>query len=239
MKRNRVIIIILAVVTAIVFAGAFLSASADNIKGEKKINIDVFAPEKGDMAGLGNRAFLVDMSVEFRGFNLTQTGFTAPQLTGPGAHNDTAPFPGTFSPGKDDRFPGLIVLLSGATINAPFSGPGTNLANLFNIVTVTDRQTIGNAGEHGRGIEKGGLCMDCPVTETWATWIVGAPAFGTGNSTLLVAIADDKNRDGIFNDAPNSVPDADGDRDVDKDDLEASGVSSGIVEVEFFINPNS
>ncbi len=238
MTRNKITVCILAVAAAIVFAGAFLGASADSMKGEKKIEIEIFAPEKGDMVGLGNRAFLVDMSVGFRGFNLTQTGFTAPQLTGPGAHNDTAPFPGTFSPGKDDRFPGLIVLLSGTTINAPFSGPGTNLANLFNIVTVTDRRTIGMAGEHGRGIEKGELCMDCPVTELWATWIVGAPAFGTGNSTLLVAIADDKNKDGIFNDAPNSVPDADGDGDVDKDDLEASGVASGIVEVGFFINPN-
>lgn len=80
--------------------------------------------------------------------------------------------------------------------------------------------------------------MDCPVTELWATWIVGASAFGTGNSTLLVAIAEDKNGDGFFNDAPNAVPDADGDGDVDKDDLEASGVASGRVEVEFFINPN-
>jgi len=189
------------------------------------------------MAGLGNRAFLVDMEVEFRGFNLTQTGFTAPQLTGPGAHNNTAPFPGTFSIGKDDRFPGLIVLLSGTTLGA---GQGQNLANLFNIVTVTDRRTMdkGNAGEHGGGIEKGKLCMDCPVTELWATWIVGAPSFGTGNSTLLVAIAEDKNGDGIFNDAPEVVQDADGDGDVDKDDLEASGVASGIVKVRFFINPN-
>ena len=235
MKRNRIIVGIFAVTIAIVLAGAFFSASADSMKGEKKIQIDVFAPEKGDMAGLSNRAFLVDMSVEFRGFNLTQTGFTAPQLTGPGAHNNTAPFPGTFSPGKDDRFPGLIVLLSGTTQGA---GQGQNLANLFNIVTVTDRRTMGRAGEHGEGAKRGRICLDCPVTELWATWIVGAPAFGTGNSTLLAAIAEDKNGDGIFNDAPNAVPDSDVDGDVDEDDLEESGVASGIIEVKFFINPN-
>ncbi len=160
MKKTRIIASIIVVSTVIAFAGTFLSASADSIKGEKKIEIDVFAPEKGDLAGLGNRAFLVDMSVEFRGFNLTQTGFTAPQLTGPGAHNNTAPFPGTFSTGKDDRFPGLIVLLSGTTLGA---GQGQNLANLFNIVTVTDRRTIGMAGEHGEGAERGRICMDCPL----------------------------------------------------------------------------
>src|SRR3990170_9027458 len=92
MKKNRIIVSIFAVGIAIALAGAFFSASADNMKGEKKININVFAPEKGGMAGLNNSAFLVDMEVEFRGFNLTQTGFTAPQLTGPGAHNNAAPF---------------------------------------------------------------------------------------------------------------------------------------------------
>ncbi len=193
------------------------------IEGAKKpVNIEVFAPEDGDNAGLNNTAFIVDMEVEFHGFNLTQTGFTAPQLTGPGVHNNAPPFPGAFGVGKDEHFPGLIVLLSGTVSRPPFNGSGTNLANAFTITTVSNRQV-----HDGK-----------PDTELWATWLIGAPNFGTGNSTLLVAVADDKNGDGIFNDAPNVVPDINNNGIVDKSDLEAFGVASNIVEVNFTINPN-
>jgi hypothetical protein len=67
---------------------------------------------------------------------------------------------------------------------------------------------------------------------------VGAPLFGEGESTSYVAVAPDKDKNGVFDDAPASVPDADGDGDVDKKDLEAFGVASNIEEVPFVINPN-
>jgi hypothetical protein len=103
--------------------------------------------------------------------------------------------------GKDKRFPSLIVLLSGAK-----AGPGKNLAGLFDVVGVTDQSA--------------------DKTQLWATWQAAKPNFGSGASTVTVAIAGDTDGDGVLNDAPDTVPDADGDGDVDKKDLQAIGATS-------------
>ena len=50
---------------------------------------------------------------------------------------------------------------------------------------------------------------------------VGKPNFGTGASTVYVAMAGDTNRDGILDDAPNEVHDANHDGRVDEKDLRA------------------
>jgi hypothetical protein len=113
--------------------------------------------------------------------------------------------------GQDKRFPGLIVLLSGTK-----AGAGKNLAGLFDIVGVTD--------------------SSADKTQLWATWQVGKPNFGSGPSTVYVAMAGDTNHDGVLNDAPNEVPDSDHDGDVDEKDLQAVGASS-IKAVDFTINP--
>ncbi len=180
-----------------------------------KINLN--APANGDEVGVAGRGWIVDLSVEFP-VPFAQTGATL-QLTGPGAHANIAPFPGTFSPGRDDRFPGLIVLLSntpGQPGDAGFQGPGTNLANLFNVTGV------GNA--------------EGDSTEIITTWIVGAPNW-LRKTTIYVAIAADLNKDGIFNDAPNLVVDSDGDGKIDEFDLREFGVASRVVEQRFFVNP--
>jgi hypothetical protein len=165
------------------------------------------------------------MEVDFLGFNLEQAGFSGFQLTGPGVHNNVPPFPGTFSTGRDDRLPGLVVLTSTTNDNLPgFSGPGTNLANLFNITGITNR--------------------DNKETELWDTWIVGAAIAsritdGTvqnTDTTLTVAEIADLNHDGVFNDAPNVVPDLNHDGFVDAQDLKILGVASNIVTVPFTIN---
>jgi hypothetical protein len=133
-------------------------------------------------------------------------------------HNNVPPFPGAFSTGRDDRLPGLVVLTS-TTNNtlAGFSGPGTNLANLFNLTGITNR--------------------DPKETELWDTWIVGAPIAGQNvNTTLTVAVIGDLNHDGIFNDAPNVVPDLNNDGRIDAADLKLLGVASNIVTVPFRIN---
>jgi hypothetical protein len=77
------------------------------------------------------------------------------QLTGPGAHDNADPFPGTFSPGADDDFPRLVVLLSTTPDEGALHGPGQNLANLFNITGVNN--------------------VTRKSTEVWDTWIVAAP----------------------------------------------------------------
>jgi hypothetical protein len=53
---------------------------------------------------------------------------------------------------------------------------------------------------------------------------------------LRVAVAADKNKDGIYNDAPAVVPDANGDRRIDAADLKAYGVASNIAVVPFQIS---
>jgi hypothetical protein len=158
------------------------------------------------------------MEVDFLGKNLQQAGFSGLQLTGPGVHNNVPPFPGAFSTGRDDRLPGLVVLTSTTNNTLPgFSGPGTNLANLFNLTGITNR--------------------DDKETELWDTWIVGAPIAGQNvNTTLTVAVVDDLNQDGIFNDAPNVISDLNNDGRIDADDLKQLGVASNIVTVPFRIN---
>ena len=56
--------------------------------------------------------------------------------------------------------------------------------------------------------------------------------------SLAQLLAADKNGNGVFDDAPNVVPDANGDGKVDATDLVACGVVSNIAEVDFTINPN-
>ncbi len=123
--------------------------------------------------------------------------------------------PGTFSLGKDDRLPGLVVLLSTTTVGA---GPGQNIANLFNLTGVTDLRD--------------------DETELWDTWIVGAPNFGVNTeSTIYVAVVADLDGNGVFDDAPSVVPDSDLDGDVDAKDLHALGLASKVETATFFINP--
>jgi hypothetical protein len=218
---NRVVFALAAVPVAIYVSTAAAFASTDGTSnGAKPVRIEVFAPERHDNAGANGFGWVVDMEVDFLGKNLQEAGFSGLQLTGPGAHNNVAPFPGMFSPGRDDRLPGLVVLTSttiGPDVNSAFSGPGTNLANLFNLTGITNR--------------------DNKETELWDTWIVGAPIAGQNvDTTLTVAVVDDLNHDGVFNDAPNVVPDLNHDGRVDAQDLELLGVASNIVTVPFRIN---
>jgi hypothetical protein len=106
----------------------------------------------------------------------------------------------------------LIVLLSTATVGAKNA---QNLANLFNLTGFTNQKT----------------------NEIWDTWIVGAPLFGKNvPSVLRVAVAADRNKDGIYNDAPAVVPDANHDGRINAADLNAYGVASNIVAVPFRIS---
>jgi hypothetical protein len=174
-------------------------------------HIKIFAPGKGDVAGIGSRAFLVDMAIQFN-TDLAGTGVT-PELTGPGPLANAGPFPGTFSAGANkDHFPGLVVLLSSTLIGA---GPGQNVANLFNINTVTNQDSSG--------------------TEIWSTWIIGAAnSFGQVGvntpSQLFVAVVD-----GV---APDVVLDMDGNGVINKKDLKLMGynVISNTPRVDFTVN---
>ncbi|MFF3953667.1 hypothetical protein ACFYY1_10695 [Streptomyces sp. NPDC001890] len=182
------------------------------------VKVKVVAPRRGDNAGVEGKGWIVDLKLSFQGKTLAQTGYNGLQLTGPAAHNNTAPFPGTFSTGRDEKLPGLVVLDSTTNSTLPgFSGPGTNLANLFNLSGVTDRTP------HS--------------TELWDTWIVGAPIVGQNvDTTLTVAVVDDLDHDGVYNDAPAVVKDLDGDGKIGAEDLDRMGVASNIVTVPFHID---
>jgi hypothetical protein len=178
---------------------------------DRSVFITVFAPGIGDVAGVGSRAFLVDIALQFDG-DLASTGATV-ELTGPTPIQGTGPFPGTFGMGANkDHFPSLVVLLSSTLVGA---GPGQNIADLFNINTVTNRDESG--------------------TEIWSTWIAGAPnVFGkVGENTpsrLFIAVVEGT--------APDVVLDMDNNGIFNKKDLRLMGykVISNTPKVDFVIN---
>jgi len=173
------------------------------------VQVEVLSPQNGDVAGRQNKGFLVDLALRYPSLAASGADF---QLTGPTTHQNQAPFPGAFAPGVDEKVPGLIVLLSTTTVGAKNA---QNLANLFNLTGFTNQKT----------------------NEIWDTWIVGAPSFGKNvRSVLRVAVAADKNRDGIYNDAPAVVPDSNHDGRINAIDLEAYGVASNIAVVPFEIS---
>jgi hypothetical protein len=222
-SRTATCVAVTASALAVTAFTGIAAASADDDQrdggaGGHAVEVDIETPSNGDDAGIGGAGWFVDLDLDYAG-GLAQAGFTGLQLTGPAGHNDIPPFPGTFSPGRDDRLPGLVVLVSTTNSTLPgFSGPGTNLANLFNLTGVTDRDDDGSA-------------------EIWDTWIVGAPIAGQDvDAVLTVAVVGDLDGNGVLDDAPDVVADADHDGDVDRRDLRALGLASNVDRVHFRIN---
>lgn len=220
LQRKKSNLAVITALTAICGASLCWTAQANDDdehsdrKDKKPVQVEMFAPVQGDHAGIGGRGWFVDLALQFD-TAIDKTGFNGFQLTGPAGHNNVAPFPGTFSAGADERTPGLIVLLSTTIVGAQSC---QNVANLFNLTGVTD--------------------STADSTEIWDTWLVGAPNFGVNTeSKIYVAVAADKNSDGVYNDAQGVVPDANGDGICDARDLKAYGVASNIAKARFFINP--
>jgi hypothetical protein len=212
--RNRHLLLAFSVVALVVTAGSVtVTASGKSpYPGGKvakpPVNVTVFSPRAGDIAGKESKGFFVDLAVRYPSLAASGADF---QLTGPAGHQNQAPLPGAFAPGVDEKLPGLIVLLSTSTVGARNA---QNLAGLFNLTGFTNQKT----------------------NEIWDTWIVGAPSFGRNvRSVLRVAVAADKNKDRIYNDAPAVVPDANHDGRIGEVDLMAFGVASNIVAVPFEI----
>ena len=209
-KRTLLTALSLVVLAAVVAVSA---TAANGMRASKKANsavqVEVFSPRTGDVAGKESKGFFVDLALRYPSVAASGAGF---QLTGPAAHQNQAPFPGAFAAGADEKLPGLIVLLSTTTVGARNA---QNLANLFNLTGFTNQKT----------------------NEIWDTWIVGAPSFGKNvRSVLRVAVAADKNKDGIYNDAPAVVPDSNHDGRINALDLKAYGVASNIATVPFEIH---
>ena len=200
---------VVAFAVASAAGGAAAASKYPSIKADQPVKVQVFAPRPGDTAGKASKGFFVDLAVQYPSLASSGADF---QLTGPGTHQNQPPFPSAAAPGVDEKLPGLIVLLSTSTVGARNA---QNLAGLFNLTGFTNQKT----------------------NEIWDTWIVGAPSFGRNvKSVLRVAVAADKNRDGIYNDAPAVVPDANHDGRINSVDLKAYGVASNIVAVPFQIS---
>jgi hypothetical protein len=203
----------LAAATAVLVGSLAAAASGGPTAPAQKsaappVNVTVFSPREGDIAGRESRGFFVDLAIRYPSVASSGANF---QLTGPGTHQNLAPFPGAFAAGVDEKLPGLIVLLSTSTVGARSA---QNLANLFNLTGFTNQKT----------------------NEIWDTWLVGASSFGKNvRSVLRVAVASDKNKDGVYNDAPAVVPDANRDGRINAADLKAYGVASNIAVVAFEI----
>ena len=210
MIRRLLVPILVLAVAGVLVAVAGASAQKGNPKLEKQqpVKIQVFAPGDGDTAGKASKGFFVDLAA---GFPTLASSGADYQLTGPKAHLNTPPYPGAFGLGADEKVPGLIVLLSTTTVGAK---NGQNLAGLFNLTGFTDQKS----------------------NEIWDTWIAGDSLFGHNvHSVLRVAVAADLNHDGVYNDAPASIPDSNGDGRINATDLRAFGVASNIVTVPFEI----
>jgi hypothetical protein len=125
------------------------------------VKVTVFSPGAGDHSGRGGAGFIVDLAVDAT--NARGNSILSPANGYKPFFND--PSSTTFHPGPDPGAPGLVVLLSTTPDKpgTPLQGPDTNLAGLFQLNGVAD---------------VGGLA------ESWNTWQVGKPLFGTGRSTL-------------------------------------------------------
>ncbi|HEX6723938.1 MAG TPA: hypothetical protein VF073_01730 [Gaiella sp.] len=208
-KRMLLTALSLVALTAVIATAAAAAANRRaSAKAAAPVQVEVFAPRTGDVAGKQSKGFLVDLALRYPSLAASGADF---QLTGPATHQNQSPFPGGFAAGVDEKVPGLIVLLSTSTVGAKNA---QNLANLFNLTAFTNQKT----------------------NEIWDTWIVGGPSFGKNvRSVLRVAVAADRNKDGIYNDAPAVVPDSNHDGRINAVDLQAYGVASNIAVVPFEI----
>jgi hypothetical protein len=201
-------------VAAAVLGGLFspltlgAGAASEGYDSDEPVEIEILSPSSDENVGVENAGFAVDLAIEYP--SLAAAGFNGLQLTGPAGHADIAPFPGAFGAGADEKVPGLVVLLSTA------QNPGQNFAGVFNLTMVGNRDS------------ESATILD--------TWLVGAAAFGTGPSTLTVAVVDDLDGNGVYDDAPDTIADMDGNGIIDEDDLELLGVASDVEDVDFEIN---
>jgi hypothetical protein len=131
------------------------------------ITLTVFSPGAGDDSGVAGANFVVDLSLdasksEFNPLLSEAAGYK------PFFNDPASP---TFHPGADPGAPGLVVLLSTTpdTVGTALQGPNTNLAGLFQINGVA---TVGGNAE------------------TWNTWQVGKPLFGTGPTVLTAYVVE-------------------------------------------------
>src|SRR5215471_5354819 len=109
MSKRYLILAFCLIALASTAGGARAIAKEPSRVASTAVKVNVLAPRMGDVVGKASKGFLVDLAVQYP--SLASSG-ADDQLTGPASHQNQAPFPGAFSPGVDEKIPGLIVLLS-------------------------------------------------------------------------------------------------------------------------------
>lgn len=141
------------------------TSSATLAPGAKPVQITIQSPGQYDLQGNNGVGFLVDL---FTTSNTAAQNNLLSATNGYVPHYNSPSNTTTFHAGSLVSSPGLVVLLSTTTSNAPLSGPNTNLAGLFQI-TATEFTSNGS------------------LAQVWNSWIAGKALFGVGVNTTLTA----------------------------------------------------
>ena len=154
----------------------FVQNSAITPAGMPPVAAQIFNPHNGDVVGVNGSGWILDLifdasSTMANSLISESAGYTS------GFVNQTSP---AFQPGHNSLIPGLVVLLNTTVMGAPLSGPGTNLAGLFQI---SNFRTV-----------------NCnTIIEIWAEWLVGKPIAGHGPSQINVFLVNSTAPDVLTN----------------------------------------
>jgi hypothetical protein len=149
----------MAVTTALLFAACnsggskkrtTAATSTTSTTSATAVTGKALSPEPESVQGVGGVGIVVDLVFRTKDPSL----LTAEVRSGGGA-----------KPGANPAFPGLVVSLS--TTDPSLGGPSANLADLFQIVSVS-KQSDGSS-------------------EVWATWVNAKPLFGVDVDSVLEA----------------------------------------------------
>jgi hypothetical protein len=167
MRRFLVLLVTAAVLLAACSSGgskkkAAAVSTTTSTTSATAVTGQAFSPEPNSVQGVSGTGIVVDVAFRSKDPTLVKGGI---RTTGPGR------------PGRNAVFPGLVVTLS--TTDASLGGPLANLADLFQLVSVS-QQPDGSA-------------------EVWATWVNAAAKFGVDVDSVLDAYV-------VRGDAPATVP---------------------------------
>ena len=138
------------------------SSSTSSTAPSTRVVGKAYSPEEGSTQGVNGAGIVIDLAFKSKE---------------PGLLPATVRAATAGKPGRNANFPGLVVTLS--TTAASLGGPEANLADLFQIISVS-KQSDGS-------------------TEVWATWVNGKASFGLDvDSTLEAYVVD--------GDAPATAP---------------------------------
>jgi len=141
----------------------FTENMATTPAGMPPVSAQIFNPNSGDVVGVNGSGWILDLifdasSTMANSLISQNAGYTS------GFVSQSSP---AFKPGHNTLIPGLVVLLNTTMTGGPLSGPGTNLAGLFQI---NNFRTV-----------------NCnTIIEIWAEWLVGKPIGGHGPAQINV-----------------------------------------------------